>query len=169
MLLRHVVPYDCASFAFHTITYASETLNRFLAGVKGRCRRCHDSAAIMDAGLFPRREGSCRQNLIADTCNNRSIAFALVTYLVPGQVVQERRPPRLEIGQRLPLQDVGQLVAGFSDKGRPKSDRTNPVLFPDGRKLVPKASLQLCHLAGNSLIYSQLMNHCGNPLERRGY
>src|SRR5713226_8238105 len=49
MLLRHVIPNNRASFAFHTITYASETLNRLLAGVKGRRIRCHDSAAFMDA------------------------------------------------------------------------------------------------------------------------
>src|SRR5882757_2744892 len=110
-------------------------------------------------GLFLRREGSWRQDLIADACNDRSVAFALVAHLVPGRVVQERRPPRLEIGQRLPLQDVSQLVAGFSDKGRPKADRMDTVLFPNGRKLVPEPSLQLCHLARSSLIDPQLMNH----------
>src|SRR6266478_3369743 len=116
------------------------------------------------ADLFQRREGSWRQDLIADACNNRSIAFALTAHLVPSWVVQERRPPRLKIGQRSPLEDVSQLVAGFSDKGRPKADRMDTVLFPDRRKLVPKPSLQLCHLARNSLIHPQFMNHRGNPL-----
>ena len=51
---------------------------------------------------------------------------------MPSRVVQERRPPRLEIGQRLPLEDVSQLVAGFSDKGRPEANRMDTVLFPDG-------------------------------------
>src|SRR6267143_2744867 len=115
------------------------------------------------ADLFQRREGSWRQDLIADACNNRSIAFALVAHLVPSRVVQERRPPRLEISQRLPLEDVSQLVAGSPDKGRPKADRMDTVLFPDGRKLVPKPSLQLCHLARNSLIHPQLMYHRGIP------
>src|SRR5438309_2650378 len=98
------------------------------------------------AALFQRREGRWRQDLIADACNNRPIALALVAHLVPGRVVQERRPPHLEIGQRLPLEDVSQLIAGFSNKGRPKADGADAVLFPDGRKLVPKPSLQLCHL-----------------------
>jgi hypothetical protein len=49
MLLRHVVPNDRVPFAFHAITYASETLDRLLAGVKGRRCPRHDSAAIMDA------------------------------------------------------------------------------------------------------------------------
>ena len=49
MLLRHVVPNNGAPFAFHAITYAGETLDRLLAGVKGRRIRCHDSAAFMDA------------------------------------------------------------------------------------------------------------------------
>src|SRR6266446_6596385 len=109
------------------------------------------------AGLFQRREGSWRQDLITDACNNRSIAFALVAHLVPSRVVQERRPPRLEIGQRLPLEDVSQLFAGFSDKGRPEANRMDTVLFPDGGKLVPKPSLQLCHLAWKSLIHPQLI------------
>jgi hypothetical protein len=104
--------------------------------------------------------------LIADACNNRSIAFALVAHLVPSRVVQERRPPRLEIGQRLPLKNVSQLVVGFPDKGCPKADRTDTVLFPDGRKLVSKSGLQLCHLARNSLLNTQLVNHRGNPLCR---
>src|SRR5882757_477483 len=103
-------------------------------------------------GLFQRREGSRRQDLIADACNNRSIAFALVAHLVPGWVVQERRPLRLELGHRPPLEDVSQLVAGFSDKGRPEADRLDAVLFPDGRELVPEPSLQLRHLARNDLI-----------------
>src|SRR5260370_15516722 len=93
------------------------------------------------AGLFQRREGGWRQDLIADARNDRSIAFALVAHRVPSRVVQERRPPRLEIGQRLPLEDVSQLVAGFPDKGRPEADRIDPVLFPDVRKLFPKPSL----------------------------
>jgi len=38
-------------------------------------------------GLSQRREGGWRQNLIADARNNRSIAFALVAYLVPSRVV----------------------------------------------------------------------------------
>src|SRR5882757_11259332 len=115
------------------------------------------------AGLFQRREGGWRQDLIADACNNRSIAFALVAHLVPSRVVQERRPPRLEISQRLPLEDVSQLVAGFPDKGRPKADRMDAVLFPDGRKLVPKPSLQLCHLARSSLIHPKFIDHRENP------
>jgi hypothetical protein len=49
MLLRHIVPNNCAPFAFDAITYVSETLDRLLAGVKGRRSPCHDSAAIMDA------------------------------------------------------------------------------------------------------------------------
>src|SRR6266853_1673310 len=166
MLLRHIVSNNCTPLAFDAITNASETLDRLLAGVKGRRSRGHDSAGIMDAGLFQRGEGRGRQDLIADACNNRSIAFALVAHLVPSRVVQERRPPRLEIGQRLPPEDVSQLVARFPDKGRPKADRMDTVFFPDGRKLVPKPSLQLCHLARNSLIHPQLMNHRGNPLSR---
>src|SRR3984893_15216847 len=116
------------------------------------------------ASLFQRREGRWRQDLIADACDNRPIALALVAHFVPGRVVQERRPPRLEIGERIPLEDVSQLVAGFPDKGRPEADRMDTVLFPDGRKLVPKPSLQLRHLARNSPIHPKLMNHCGNPL-----
>jgi hypothetical protein len=51
MLLRHVAPNSCAPFELHAITYASETLDRLLAGVKGRCSPGHDSAAIMDPHL----------------------------------------------------------------------------------------------------------------------
>src|ERR1700704_6557674 len=83
-------------------------------------------------GLFQRREGSWRQDLITDACNNRSIAFALVAHLVPSRVVQERRPPRLEIGQRLPLEDVSQLVAGFSDKVVQKPIAWIPCFFQMG-------------------------------------
>src|ERR1700730_9661803 len=115
--------------------------------------------ACGSAGLFQRREGSWCQDLIANACNDRSIAFSFVAHLVPGGVVQERRPLCLEIGQRLPLEDVSQLAGGFPDEGRPKADRMDTVLFPDGRKLVPKPSLQLRHLARNSLIHPQLMNH----------
>src|SRR5882672_2712130 len=116
------------------------------------------------AGLFQRREGGWRQDLIADACNDRPLAFALVAHLVPSRVVQERRPPRLEIGQRLPLEDVNELVTGFPDEGRPKADRVDTVLFPDGGKLIPKPSQQLCHLTRNCLIHPQLMNHRGKPL-----
>src|SRR6266403_5407074 len=154
MLLRHIVSNNCAPLAFDATTYASEMLDRLLAGVKGRRSRGHDSAGIMDAGLFQRGEGRGRQDLITDACNNRSIAFALVAHLVPSRVVQERRPLPLEIGQRVPLEDVSELVAGFPDKGRPRADRMDAVLFPDGGKVVPKPSLQLCHLARNSLIHS---------------
>src|SRR5438477_3271307 len=49
MLLWHVVPNNCAPFAFDAITYASATLDRLLAGVKVRRFPCHDRAAIMDA------------------------------------------------------------------------------------------------------------------------
>src|ERR1700741_1524963 len=49
MLVRQVVPNDCAPFAFHVITYAGATLDRLLAGVEGRRSPRHDSAAIMDA------------------------------------------------------------------------------------------------------------------------
>src|SRR5258705_9542237 len=49
MLLRHIAPNNCAPVAFDAITYASETLDRLLAGVKGRRSPCHASAAIMDA------------------------------------------------------------------------------------------------------------------------
>src|SRR5258707_1101470 len=99
MLLRHIVPNNCAPFECDAITYASETLDRLLAGVKWRRSPCHDWAAIIDArfektwltpgnaGLFQRREGSWRQDLIADACNNRSIAFALVAHLVPSRVI----------------------------------------------------------------------------------
>jgi len=36
MLLRHVVPNDCAPLELDTITHAGKALNRLLAGVKGR-------------------------------------------------------------------------------------------------------------------------------------
>src|SRR5450755_3601679 len=51
MLLRHVVPNNCASFEFNTIAHAGELLDRLLAGVKGRRCRCHDSTSIMDARI----------------------------------------------------------------------------------------------------------------------
>jgi hypothetical protein len=51
MLLRHVVPNNGAPFEFDAIANAGETLDRSLAGVKGRPGRYHDSAAIMDARL----------------------------------------------------------------------------------------------------------------------
>jgi AcrR family transcriptional regulator len=51
MLLRHVIPNNGAPPEFDTITHACETLDILLAGVKGRCSPCHDSAAIMDARL----------------------------------------------------------------------------------------------------------------------
>jgi len=51
MLLRHIVPNNCAPFALDAIAYASEILNRLLAGVKGRRRPHYESAAIMDARL----------------------------------------------------------------------------------------------------------------------
>src|SRR5450631_2101342 len=129
------------------------------------CKSCKVSQrARGSAGLFQRREGSWRQDLVANACDDGSIAFPLVAHLVPSRVGQERRPPRLEIGQRLPLEHVSQLVAGFPDEGRPKADGTDAVLFPDGRKLVSKSSLQLCHLARNGLIHTQLVNHRGSPL-----
>src|SRR5882724_9432938 len=166
MLLRHIVSNNCAPLAFDAITYASEMLDRLLAGVKGRRSRGHESAGIMDADLFQRGEGRGRQDLIADAGNNRPIALALVAHLVPSGVVHECRPRRLEIGQRLPLEDVSQLVAGFPDKSRPKADRVDAVFFPDGRKQVPKPGLQLCHLARKSLIYPQFINHRENPLRK---
>ena len=49
MLFRHVVPNNCAPSERDAVTYAGEALDRLLAGVKGRRRPCHDSAAIMDA------------------------------------------------------------------------------------------------------------------------
>ena len=125
MLLRHIVPNNGVPFELDAITYAGETLDRLLADVKWRRAPCHHSA-----GLFQCREGGRRQDLVADACDNWSTTFALVAHLVPSRVVQERRPLRLEIGQRLPLQDVSQLVTGLPDKGRPKADRVDTVLFP---------------------------------------
>jgi len=49
MLIRHIVANNCVSFAFHAITYAGETLDLLLAGVKGRRSLCHDGTAIIDA------------------------------------------------------------------------------------------------------------------------
>ena len=63
MLLRHVIPNYCAPFAFHAITHASKTLDGLLAGVKGRHRPCHDSAAIM--GRMPTSRGSKHDQLNA--------------------------------------------------------------------------------------------------------
>jgi len=49
MLLRHVVPNNCAPFELDAIAYAGATLDRLLADVKGRRSSCHDSVAIIDA------------------------------------------------------------------------------------------------------------------------
>jgi hypothetical protein len=91
------------------------------------------------ADLFRRREGRWREDLVADACDDGSIALAVVADIVPSRIILECRPPRLAICQRLPREYVGQLVAGFPDEGRPEADGTDAVPFPDGKKLVSKA------------------------------
>src|SRR5476649_2628185 len=49
MLFRHTVANNGASFAFHAITYASETLDLLFAGVKGRRSLCHDGKRFLTA------------------------------------------------------------------------------------------------------------------------
>src|SRR6202040_777096 len=110
------------------------------------------------ADLFQLRERRWREDLVADACDDGPIALAVVADLVPSRIILECRPLRLAICKRLPREYVGQLVAGFPDKGRPEADGTDAVPFPDGKKLVSKAGLQLGHLSRNRLIHTQLVN-----------
>jgi len=82
MLLRHIVSNNCAPSEFHAITYASETLNRLLTGVKGRRSLCHDSAVIMDARvektwLIP-VIGGCLYILVATKYNHVRLIQAIM-------------------------------------------------------------------------------------------
>src|SRR5258705_3383006 len=141
---------------------SGEAFELMLPMLRGLALLSQNLRTCGNANLLQRRVGGWHQDFTADICNNRSIAFALVAHLVPSGVVHECRPRRLEIGQRLRLEYVSQLVAGFPDKSRPKADRVDAVLFPDGRKQVPKPGLQLRHLARKSLIHPKFINHREN-------
>src|SRR5260370_1455064 len=93
------------------------------------------------AAKSSRREVCRREDLAADACNDGAAAFAVVADFVPGRIIQERRPPRLTICERLPCKHVGELVAGFSDERCPETDGANAVLLPDGKRLVSKPGL----------------------------
>src|SRR5262249_7386731 len=95
--------------------------------------------------LFQRRERCWDEHLVADACDNGSIALAVILDLVPCRVVLKLRPPRLAICQGFPLQYVGQLAAGFPDERGPETKGTNAMLFPDGKQVVSKSGLQLEH------------------------
>ena len=121
-------PLDAASRKFH---WRHHTLKK-VGGVKAVKHQTR-------ADLFQRREGRWREDLIVDACDDGSIALAFVADLVPSRIILECRPSRLAICKRLPLEYVGELIAGFPDKSRPEANATDAVPFPDGKKLVSKA------------------------------
>jgi hypothetical protein len=64
--------------------------------------RLFDCSPCRSADSFQRREGCRREDLIADACDDGSVALAVVAGLVPGRVILECRPPCLAICKRLP-------------------------------------------------------------------
>src|SRR5882724_6935578 len=123
---------------------------------KGKSENCREGGGYHSHSASPFE--SCVEINI-DLCDDESIAFPPRRAPCAKPVVQECCPPRLAIGQRLPLEDVNSLAARFSDKGRPKADRMDTVFFLDGSKRIPKPNLQLCDLARSSLIHPQFVNH----------
>ena len=57
--------------------------------------------------LFQLRERRWRDDLVADACDDGSIALAVVADLVPSRIILKCRPPRLAICKRLPREYVG--------------------------------------------------------------
>ena len=115
--------------------YPSESVRTGVSRVTGASRRWHSTIPVGDvtdsvlgipnlagffrvsrhrlqcacgsADLFQRREGRWREDLVADACDDGSIALAVVADLVPSRIILECRPPRLAICKRLPREHVG--------------------------------------------------------------
>ena len=104
------------------------------------------------------RERRRGKDLVLDRCNDGSVAFALVTSLMPGGVVLECGPFHFAIRERLPLKYVGQLVVRFPYERRPEADRADAVLIPDRYRLVSEPGKQVGQLAGNRPVDAQFVD-----------
>src|SRR3954471_20717777 len=91
--------------------------------------------ALRDASrrqpLLHRREGGRRQNLADDVADDLAVRLALGARFHPVWIAHEAGPLLLALGERLPGQEIGQLLVGFTDQRGEETGLANAVLFPD--------------------------------------
>src|SRR6478752_2119497 len=71
-------------------------------------RQTDKSASCAESGSDPKSlTPRWSEDLVADACDDGSIALAVVADLVPSRIILKCRPPRLAICKRLPWEHVG--------------------------------------------------------------
>src|ERR1700753_3724873 len=81
--------------------------------------------------LLHRRELGRHQQLVDDGLNDLAALFGLGARRDPFRIVLERGPLLVAIGQRLPGQEIGQVLVGFTDQRGEEAGLLDAVLFPE--------------------------------------
>src|SRR4029079_17502381 len=91
------------------------------------------------------------------------VLLAFVARLVPLGVGLECVPLLLALGERLPSQQIMQVVVAVADQHGPEAGRPDAVLLPDVEGLGFEPLQQSRQLAGNALIDAKLVDHRVSP------
>src|SRR5579862_3136005 len=92
--------------------------------------------------LFDRRKRRRLEDLVHRIGEDRAILFARSASIDPFRIGHERIPPLLAVGERLPRQQISQLLIGLADERGPEAGLLDAVLVPQLESHVLKSLQQ---------------------------
>src|SRR5581483_6286929 len=109
------------------------------------------------------RERGRHHDRAGDVGDDRPVALALGAGRDPGRVGLERRPLLLALGQRLPGEEVVQVLVAVADEHGPEAGLPDAVLLPDLGGVVLEALEQRRQPARHAAVDAILVDHGRSP------
>src|SRR4051794_5699144 len=114
---------------------------------------------IAGSELFHARKAGGGKKRARHISDDQSIRFAQIAGGDPFGIIDEGAPARLAVAQRVPGQEISQIIAGRADHGGPETGLADAMLLPDTQRCSLEALEQRRHAAGQAGIDAQFVNH----------
>src|SRR5438874_1903956 len=134
-------------------------------GIRRRTVRSGGSSIMASLrALFHRRERGRLQDRVADGGDDRAVFLGLGARREPVWIRHESRPLLLALGERLPLQKVVEVHAGFADQHGPEARLADAMLLPKLERNSIEALQQVRQATRHTMIDAQFIDHLLCPL-----
>src|SRR6185437_635763 len=129
-----------------------------MLGAAARAAAPGSAISLLLKALLHRRERRRLQDGVADRRDDRPVALGLGALGDPFGIAHERRPFLLALGQRLPLQEIVQILVRLADHDRPEPGLANAVLRPERERGALEALQQRRQPAAHAAIDAEFVD-----------